>query len=74
MIVGGQTSARALTIIDYHQLSLTIMRRLTRDLVLSVFQNTKPSAYYQTTGLKAVGSVGLGCFGLNVFRNKKEAE
>ena len=32
MIVGGQTSARALTIIDYHQLSWTIMRRLTRAL------------------------------------------
>ena len=34
MIVGGQTSARAFTIIDYHQLSLTIMRRLTRALSL----------------------------------------
>ena len=32
MIVGGQTGARALAIIDHHQLSLTIMRRLTRAL------------------------------------------
>ena len=36
MIVGGQTSARALTIIDYHQLSLTIMHRLTRALDLDI--------------------------------------
>ena len=38
MIVGGQTSARALTIIDYHQLSWTIMRRLTRALVSVKYQ------------------------------------
>ena len=41
MIVGGQTSARALTIIDYHQLSLTIMRCLTRALRNSTWQISK---------------------------------
>ena len=39
MIVGGQTSARALTIIDYHQLSLTIIRRLTRALRIVISRN-----------------------------------
>ena len=32
MMVAGQTSKRVLTIIEYHQLSSTIMRRLTRAL------------------------------------------
>ena len=36
---GDQTRARVLTIIDYHQLSLTIMRRLTRALA-KVTSNT----------------------------------
>ena len=42
--VGGQTSARFLSIIDYHQLSLTIMRRFTRALRETLYPH-KVSVY-----------------------------
>ena len=42
--VGGQTSARVLSIIDYHQPSLTIMRRFTRALRETLYPH-KVSVY-----------------------------